>query len=690
MTTLAPNHGDTGQPKGSRLDEMSPGFMAIDNAENATAMQRFIVKFQYKLENTNAAQNNNTDSTDTANQAHVTKTMTILSKLKQQFGDELKVLGLNGDMIDLQAITNQDYNRFASYFKYINRPNATRQNEVWLTVETTMTFGLMKRPMITWLQDNDLWMDLHGFGIQVLRTFNLGYLLAHEPRHIFRTDLQASINREIAYRMGKLTTNDRTKYYKDHGSKNTSADRAPPTIRVLFAATIRHYSDSSDMPTETRGLKLECDYDDRQILEQLLMEISQASSYLGIFVSSSMVKNNRQLDACRTILQAQNVTLQNHRIHSIAGIGANQMDIHGPTGQTLRQQLLALPGITRVERTPATPTIGKWLIFTNNDNFERSKQGLDHYLQHEYAQQDIPTQFHKFPRPIRLTAQEPPVEYVNAVLEVATKALSTTAPADIPNQAPNAWSKGPPKTTVDQTSVVGSTTTHSETQTFQTQMSELQQLIATSQKQIQDIKMFKDQMSQQLNQSTLDLDAKITATVESSFSVMMDKLLPRINQFIDEKLNQMLPRHPHPSPPPIQAPPAFGPSHPEHFHQGHIQQFPPHSMPLPTQLHHQFPPPHFAPPQQIYTPPTPQIQPTASPPQQQTQPQQHLTPQMTKHKTATSVPTQATPRQRSPGSDNEQPATKILRQNDNNTQSYHPPSDATKTPPPAPNPTTQQ
>ena len=184
MTILTPNHGDTGPPKGSRLDEMSPDFMAINKDENATAKHRFIVKFQYKDQTADQAPPNATNPTETNDHMHVTTTMTILSKLKLQFGNELTVLDLNQGMIDLQTVTNQDFNEHSKKFKYIHRPNAARPNELWINIETTMTFGNMKRPLIEWLQEKDMWMDLHGFGIQVLRTYNLGYLLAYEPRHI--------------------------------------------------------------------------------------------------------------------------------------------------------------------------------------------------------------------------------------------------------------------------------------------------------------------------------------------------------------------------------------------------------------------------------------------------------------------------------------------------------------------------
>ena len=186
MTILPPHHGDTGPPQGSRLEEMSPGFMAIDNTENATAKQRFLVKFQYKPISADQLPTNHPAPTDPIHHTHITTTMLLISKLRLQFGNDLSVLALDNTMIDLQALTNNAFAEFSKKFKYVHRPNAARPHEVWLTVDTTLTFGAIKRQLITWLQEKDMWMDLHGFGIQVLRTFNLGYLLAFEPRHIFR------------------------------------------------------------------------------------------------------------------------------------------------------------------------------------------------------------------------------------------------------------------------------------------------------------------------------------------------------------------------------------------------------------------------------------------------------------------------------------------------------------------------
>ena len=97
----------------------------------------------------------------------------------------------------------------------------------------------------------------------------------------------------------------------------------------------------------------------------------------GIFVSSNVTRQTHQLDTCRTIIKAQNLKLNKHRIHAIAGIGLNQMDTPDENNTTLRSKLLALPGVTRVERTPATPSMGKWFIFTDNDHEEASRQALE-------------------------------------------------------------------------------------------------------------------------------------------------------------------------------------------------------------------------------------------------------------------------------------------------------------------------
>lgn len=535
---LPSNH----QPSpGTPLDALSPRYMAIDSVEGSTAVQRFVVKLQYNVPTT---ANNVDDDPTTTVQAppitrpspHVTIPGRLLSLLKQNHRDDVSFLTKNDELVDLQALTNQSEDTIREWFLYYHRPKAYRHHELWITVETTLTYAALKYPILSWLRERDHWLDLHGFGVQVTRIFRIGYILALEPRHIFRADLQASINREIAHRLSSLTPKARTALYQQYGSADSAPSREPPIVRLQFASSITHQGDTNAAPAETRGLRIECDFNDKNLIEYMMTQISSASPYFGIFLSLSMTRHHSQIATCRTIVQAHNHTLHQHRVHAIAGISATQMDTTTSNGTTLCQQLLALPGVNRLERTPATPSIGKWLVFTTEEHQQACEQSLDNALSAAFTNMQFISQFPRFPTPVRLSNPEPPVDYVNAVLNVANQVLATANSDTASLQAPNAWARGPPRVSSDQASATGSTLTKQDTHTVATQMSEMQTLISEQAKQLKIITEMQKQLQDTQNKTQHSMEQQVATAVTNSLDSLLDQLLPRISARIDEKL----------------------------------------------------------------------------------------------------------------------------------------------------------
>jgi hypothetical protein len=167
------------------MDDLSARFMAVASDAGAKTVQRFVVKLQFKT---------GPPPTAPAAHGHLGTTATaFLSHLKLSHGDDVSFVSLADDtFIDLQAMPTKTDADCHSLFKMVHRPNAYRASELWIKLETSLSFAAVKKPMFEFLRTNDYWLDLHEFGIQGTKVMRIGYVLDLDPRHIFCDDLQAS------------------------------------------------------------------------------------------------------------------------------------------------------------------------------------------------------------------------------------------------------------------------------------------------------------------------------------------------------------------------------------------------------------------------------------------------------------------------------------------------------------------
>jgi hypothetical protein len=427
------------------MDDLSARFMAVASQSGAKTVQRFVVKLQFKAPPASAA--------PAAHGSLGTIATAFLSKLKQTHADDVSFVSLADDtFIDLQAMPTKTDDDCRSLFKVVHRPNAYRASKLWIKLETSLTYSAVKKPIFDYLRSNDYGLDLHGFGIQVTKVMRIGYLLDLDPRHIFRDDLQASINQELSAQLTKLVPDARTALFQKFKCSETNADRTPPKIRLLFVNKLQHLADTRSVPVHTRALALECPFEDRNLVEFFLMKFSRhVSGYFGKFINATMTKQSPFVPQFRTLVASHNKLLSQHRAIPIAGITTSQMDAEDDSGSTLRDFLLDLDHVLRVERTPASPSLGKWLIFTTATHQAACKIDLDHHLAEIFRAMDLAPGFPRFPEPRRLPTIAPPVDYIAAIMADADLNLGADACVDdhatLDNT--NAWHKGPPKTSSD-------------------------------------------------------------------------------------------------------------------------------------------------------------------------------------------------------------------------------------------------
>jgi hypothetical protein len=542
MVAPPDNPPDDGTPsKGTTIDDLSSRFMAVAATAGAKTMQRFVIKLQYKPPTTAAPGDA---------RGHLSTVATVfLSKVKLTHADDVSFVSLANDtLIDLQSMPTKTDANCEEMFKVVHRPNAYRSVELWIKLETALSFSAVKSPMFDFLREQDYWLDLHGFGVQVTKIMRIGYVIDLEPRHIFREDYQTSVNNEIAAQLRKLPPPDRTALYKKHRCANTDSDRPTPKIRIILANNLSHPSDKSSTPATTRALAVECPFEDRNMIEYYMMKFSRhPSCYFGKFINVSMTKQSDFVPQFRTLIASHNKRLTSHRAIPIAGISVHQMDHADLSGTSLRDFLLDLAPVLRIERTPATPTLGKWLVFTTASSQPSCEALLDDELSSAFREMLLSPEFSRFPTPTRLPTISPPVEYIAAIMADADSNLNLGSDDDLDDhttlQPPsgNAWHRGPPKH-AEGTST-GSTTTMTRTlaPTVATHIDELKTLMAVQQQtfnsRIASLETLQKDFIQSQKESHANMDKRFTDILATQLDTLIEKALPRITARMDEQIN---------------------------------------------------------------------------------------------------------------------------------------------------------
>jgi hypothetical protein len=168
--------------------------------------------------------------------------------------------------------------------------------------------------------------------------------------------------------------------YTKHSTTDVNPERSFPTIRILFSNKVTHTNDTADLPATTRSLIVECSHSDRNLVEHLLIQLTRRLPYFGTFTSSSFAHSQNQVQNFCHIVQAHNMSLSQHHTIPIAGISIKQMDEISMEDLSLRNQLLALDGVSRIEQSPATLSIGKWYLFTDAPTHLATEQLVDAQL----------------------------------------------------------------------------------------------------------------------------------------------------------------------------------------------------------------------------------------------------------------------------------------------------------------------
>jgi hypothetical protein len=147
------------------------------------------------------------------------------------------------------------------------------------------------------------------------------------------------------------------------------------------------------------------------------------------------------------MLHAQNAYHANHRSIQIAGISDEDMhrpNLHTTIG-TISSQQLAQPFILAIERTPATPVIGKWFVITTSTQFDQATDYLDKNLPVLLEALANPKHFMTFPCPCRIKPSQVPMNYINTISSAARTTASNHAGSLAHPPGTNAWQGRPPR-----------------------------------------------------------------------------------------------------------------------------------------------------------------------------------------------------------------------------------------------------
>jgi hypothetical protein len=137
--------------------------------------------------------------------------------------------------------------------------------------------------------------------------------------------------------------------------------------------------------------------------------------------------------------------LTNHRNIQFAGI--SNEDTYRPNSDatigTIANQILAQPFILALERTPATPLIGKWLFITTSTDFDQATNYLDKNLPVLLRAISNPKHFMTFPRPRHIKLNQVFMNYINTITCAAKTTASNHSGSLARPPGTNVWQGGP-------------------------------------------------------------------------------------------------------------------------------------------------------------------------------------------------------------------------------------------------------
>ena len=202
-----------------------------------------------------------------------------------------------------------------------------------------------------------------------------------DPLDTFRDDFQTNVNNEIHSILAAMSETERLHYYREFDNSTNNANRKSPYIRILFSKNIQHRHDNNENKTTTNALSIECVFNDRSLVQDLLMKTTQRTKKFGQFFPIHLFKAQEHVNEIQQSIRGHNAIIRAHTTLNILGIDTQQMhEVFTETQIETRTQrypitdlnklieedfsfhdhlLKHVPGIKCIEKTAATKSIGK-------------------------------------------------------------------------------------------------------------------------------------------------------------------------------------------------------------------------------------------------------------------------------------------------------------------------------------------
>ena len=142
----------------TRMEEIDNTPVELDS-ELVEEHNKYVLRFQFYASK---------QKTAPEDKGHIaTMTSKIVNKILS-IDQKTKVLDSKGNNVDRQGIINMTDADVHNKFRFVTKPNARRQHELWVQVATELEFKALKSNLMEFIVQEKIWLIHHIFVFKIL------------------------------------------------------------------------------------------------------------------------------------------------------------------------------------------------------------------------------------------------------------------------------------------------------------------------------------------------------------------------------------------------------------------------------------------------------------------------------------------------------------------------------------------
>jgi hypothetical protein len=355
-----------------------------------------------------------------------------------------------GRVVDLDSFP-QDKATFDTMFNTTVSDQRQRHILVVVEIRSFKTFYALKQLIWQWLSKYNVFMKQHTLGLDQVDICSPGWFSRTNPTYHSKERTKDDIFYWATDTFNGISHDKQKELADEFPAYHHEDGRFEIPEFQLVHRTIAGKNSGGKVETEAYEVQIERQHGKvfKRIME---LTFENATSNDMLFIPFAL-KRELSDDEYSSIIQQQNVYLENHRNISIAGIGNRRMLTAAPYDNdelSFEDLLKSKEGVYRVDSTKRTPDLGKWNISTDKEHYSALTNWIDSNITDffELVKPDNTEPMDEFPEPKRLSKAPSNRNKSNVSSTYAKKIQAAFSTASTTGSAPSiprrpAWNRLP-------------------------------------------------------------------------------------------------------------------------------------------------------------------------------------------------------------------------------------------------------